>query len=291
MKKRSPMVFNYCKRAVLKMLFFLCCICFAITTAYAEDIRVMVSEVKETRTTGQFFAGLELKLKILGDNISDAKGLKPRITKAVDDTGRNLLKDEDYKADFEKPDEQGQFETTLKLKNPARKATAIKEVTGEIEIFVPKYDPGATSVIKNFMAQTGKTVSDPTLKDAKVDITVLTKEQFNKIKAEREKELKAQKEIGDAMVQLFGALFGGMMEMGENSVMLNVKDEGKKVIVIEFTDESGKKIHTQATMTMGDVKVFEFDKPLPQKAQVMIFLATPKALIKTPFRLTDIVLP
>jgi hypothetical protein len=267
--------------------------CFFIVNATAsDDIKFMVSEVKDTRTTGEFFAGLELKLKILGDIISDAKGMRTKITKAVDDTGKNLLKSEESGTDFEKIDEYSKGEITLKLNNPSRKATVIKELTGETEIFIPKNDPLATSTIKNFLTQTGKIISDPSLKSANVEITVLTKKEYEKIKEQKQKEVKKEAgEIGDALVKAFGALFGGFMEIDKNSIILNIKDPDKKVIAIEFTDDKGKKIDSQGSMKMEDIRVFNFDKPLPQKAQITIFLLTPKSLITTDLKLTDIVLP
>jgi hypothetical protein len=263
-----------------------------VNAAESGDIKFMVSEVKDTRTTGEFFAGLELKLKIIGDIISDAKGIRTKITKAVDDTGKNLLKSEESGTDFEEINEYSKGEINLKLNNPSRKATAIKELDGEIEIFIPKNDPMATSTIKNFMTQTGKIISDPSLKSAKVEITALTKKEYEKIKEQKQKEAKKEAgEIGDALVKAFGALFGGFMEIDENSVILHIKDPEKKVIAIEFMDDKGKKLDSQGSMKMEDIRVFNFDKPLPQKAQITIFLLTPKSLITTELKLTDIVLP
>jgi len=282
----------------MKKLFltFLCCLFAAVV--YAEDIRVSVGEVKDTRTTGQFFAELELKLKIMGDIMADAKGLKVRITKAIDDTGRNLLKDEEDKADFTKPDGYniGQAEIAVKLKNPARKAAVIKELLGEISIFVPKNDPGATATVTHFMVMTGKPLNNAALKAAQVEVIVLTKNQYDEIKEKKKQEVKEKegelaKEFGEAMVQAFGSLFGGMMEIGENSVILSVKDPESKVAAIEFMDKGGKKINSNSSMKMTDVSVFGFENPMPQDAEMTLFIVTPKSLIKTLFTLRDIALP
>jgi hypothetical protein len=56
-------------------------------------------------------------------------------------------------------------------------------------------------------------------------------------------------------------------------------------------DDKGKKIDSQGSMKMEDIRVFNFDKPLPQKAQILVFILTPKSLITTELKLTDIVLP
>ncbi|MDH5202784.1 MAG: hypothetical protein OEZ31_05810 [Nitrospirota bacterium] len=281
----------------MRKFFLTCLICLIAGVVYASDIRVSVSEVRDTRTTGHF-SGMEIKLKVMGDIISDAKGLKLKITKAIDDTDRDLLKDDRGKEDFTKPDEYniGQAEVEVKLKNPSRKAITIKELIGEMSMFIPKNDPDATATINNFMTQTGKPLSDTALKEAQVEVTILTKSQYDEIKEMKKKEAKEKegdlaKEFGEAMVQAFSSLFGSMMEVGENSVILNIKDPESKIVAIEFIDESGKKINNISSMKMGDVRVFEFEKPMTQKARMAIFMVTPKSLIKTPLKLADIALP
>ncbi len=89
----------------------------------------MVSEVSDRRTTGQFFAGSEIKLKLVGDALGDIRGVRRiQITKAVDDTGRNLVTDDKISSagpfEFERIGKvSSQIEKTIKLGNPARKAS------------------------------------------------------------------------------------------------------------------------------------------------------------------------
>ena len=52
-----------------------------------SDVRVSVDEVKNTRTTGQFFAGLEVKLKLMSDSLDGATQVK-----TDEETGRGGLK-------------------------------------------------------------------------------------------------------------------------------------------------------------------------------------------------------
>lgn len=262
--------------------------------AYGADILVSPGDVTDSRTTGKFFAKLEVKLKVMGDMIADAKGLKVKITRAVDDTGRNLIKDAQDSKDFTKPDDQGgQAELTVELKNPSRKASVIRELSGEVTVYAPGNDPKATATIRKFMTMTGKPLSDPGLSAAQVEITVMTKEQFEKIKAAQEKEVKdqASKEFGQAIAQAFGSLFGGFMDVNENSVILSVKDPQSRVVGIEFFTETGEQVRNNGSMSMGSERVYQFDRPMPENARMLIFLITPKALIKAPVTLRDIALP
>lgn len=91
----------------------------------APDVRVIVGNVTDKRTTGQFFGECEIELKIIGDSVAESLGVRAvRIRSAVDDTGRDLKK-----ADEEKPssdpvgeEPKGGVEKTVSLKNPARSA-------------------------------------------------------------------------------------------------------------------------------------------------------------------------
>jgi hypothetical protein len=280
-------------KGIASTLFFLLSLSIVASVAYASDIRLLVNEVKDTRTTGEFFGGLEMDLKPVGDDLSDVYSLRPLITKALDDSGRNLMADDTKKTEFAKMDRSGRSTIRIKLKNPARKASVIKELSGELEMFVPGRDRKSTSVITNFLSKTGRKLSDPALKDAHVDIAILTKAEYDKIakRAKEEQSAAAAKELGDAMVKAFSTLFGSLMEVGENSIILSIKDTEKKVIDIEFFDVSGEKIENQGSMTMADTKVFQFDKPMPKDARMKIFLATSKSLVRVPFTLTDIALP
>jgi hypothetical protein len=146
------------------------------------------------------------------------------------------------------------------------------------------------------LTQTGKILSDATLKASGVEVTVLTKAQYEQFKAAKAKEVKEKegdlaKEFGAAMVQVFSSLFGGMMEIGENSVILQIKDPESKVAAIEFMDKNGKRIKNMGSMRMGNVAVFELEQPMPQDAQMTLFIITAKSLITTPMKLTDIALP
>ncbi len=80
---------------IIGALFIVSYIWTANAIAQTTNVHVMVSEVSDRRTTGQFFAGSEIKLKLVGDALGDIRGVRRiQITKAVDDTGRNLVTDD-----------------------------------------------------------------------------------------------------------------------------------------------------------------------------------------------------
>jgi hypothetical protein len=282
----------------MKKFFTAFLIVLAASAVYASDFIISVGDVSDKRSTEQFNAGLDLKLKATGDIINDAKGLKAKIIKAVDDTGRDLLRNTEddffYNKGWTALDKYAQGGITVKLKNPARKASVVKELAVEISLFVPKNDPASTVVIKGFMSKLGKPLASPSLKEAKVEIVAMDKNMHEKLKASKEKSSKgddAAKQFGEAVGEAFSSMFGSMMGMGENSIVLQIKDPAFKIISIEFTDETGKQIQHRGHMSTGTVSAFEFDKPMPKNAQLKIHVATQRSMITKTVKLADIPLP
>jgi len=260
----------------------------------------MVSEVSDRRTTGQFFAGSEVKLKLVGDGLADIRGVRRiQITKAVDDTGRNLVTDEKINSagpfGFERIGKvSNQIEETIKLGNPARKATVIKEIVGSIELYAPQKDPNATVTVKNFTAQNGKPLALAALHERNIAITVLNKAQYEKMKKEND-ERAAKKntspDIADAFTNMFKQLFSGFMRIGENDLAFVINDPNSALVDIEINDEQGVSYKRSRRLSSGSIHVLSFDDKIDDKAQLVIFLATPKSIAKVPLMLKDVSLP
>jgi hypothetical protein len=282
----------------------------ALGSASVAQVRVMPGDVKDTRRTDGFFNKLEVELKVLGDVLAQAKGIRYTVEKAVDETGKNLINEEKTGSDFEEISNPDSVKIELELKNPSRQAMTVKEISGTLEIFAPQRDPASSVTVPSFVKQTGKMIANPALKAAGLEVTIWTKEQFeaNK-KAEEEKLKKAMEErrkkgakegedIADALAEglakMFGGMFGAFGQMGENSVAFQVNDPNARLISIEFETAQGKSIERNGRMTMGDqpkTMIYEFDEKLPATARLKVYLITPKSLVKVPFKLTDVPLP
>lgn len=124
----------------------------SLSPSAKAQVQAQIAEVKDTRTTGEFFAELEVKFKLLGNAVADAQSIRVQVKTAVDDTGRDLLdprKMENQFARNERVDGQSRG-LSLKFKNPSRKAATIRELTGEADLFVPKNDPNCVLIVNNF---------------------------------------------------------------------------------------------------------------------------------------------
>jgi len=262
--------------------------------AHATDARVSVTEVKDSRSTGQFFNNLEIKLKLTGDDVAGAKGIRTVITSAVDDTGRNLLKDEEKSPEFKPLQDSGLGpEVELKFKNPARKSSVVKEISGEVHLFMPVRDPSATVILKSIKSLTGKTVSDPALAKAGIQLKVLSKKEYEILAKQKEQQAteEAEKNLGQAMVHAFKGMLGAFFQVGEHDLILEIVDPAEKFINAEVMTAKGALIQTTSTTYANDMRVLGFEHALPADAQLRIFLKTPKSVVVVPLKLTGIALP
>lgn len=271
-------------------------ICLAASaSADAIDVRVSVSEVSDRRSTGQFFNNLEVKLKLTGDDAAEIKGINTVITSAVDDTRRNLLSPEKNRSGFEAVRETGTGpEVTLSLKNPARKATVIKELSGELQLFMPAQDPAATVLIKDLGRSIGKPLTDKALEKAGISVIVLTKKEYDLIKKDEEQKAKntAEKQgLDKALLKAFEGLLGAFFEVGEHDLILKISDPSAKLIEVEVIDGKGTRISGQGSMKTGDLRILNYTEALPADAQLRIFLNTQKSVVSLPLKLADISLP
>ena len=262
----------------------------------AADVRVQVGDVKDTRTTGEFFANLEIELKLMGDDIDGAKGLRCKVSKAIDDTGRNLINEEKDENDFSDIDNDNpnRAQVTIQLKNPSRKAATVKDISGEIEIFKPDNDPTSMIIVTNLAGRPKISVSHPSLTTAQIQMIVLSKEQYDKDAKAEEKASEpnvGMEQMGEEIGKTFAGMFGGIAGGSKNSVIMRIKDPQAKLINVEFLDASGKVIRSEGSMTMGDIRSYDFSEPLPQGSKLRIYVATQKSVIKTPLVLKDLALP
>lgn len=268
----------------------------ADSAAKGPRLSVAVGDVTDRRRNDNVFAELEIELKVAGEGLEEAKGARALLRSAADDTGRNLLREEKQQArDFEKSGEQGMPALKVTLRNPARRAVAVQELSGQVEVFLPARDAAAVTRVEKFLSRMDRPISSPGLKGAQAAVTVISRGTYEAEKKKNDERRKAESEsagIAGAMAQAFGALFEGLMgDIGENDVLLKVEDKGKKLFGIEIFDAAGKRIDNQGSMTVGDFWILKYPEKLPADASLAIYVLTPKALVSSPFSLKNIPLP
>jgi hypothetical protein len=264
----------------------------------APDVRVMVGDVNDKRTTGHF-AECEVQLKIIGDAVADSLGVRAiRVRSAVDDTGRELKKDKEESSSESVSEKQGDsVEKNVTLRNPARRATAIRSIEGEIELYQPTAANGGLVVEKKFMARPNQPLPSPALKKWNVEVTYFTKEGFEAKKKEFEQQQErggeaAAEKFGKALAEAFGSIFGSLAEDDENSLRFVIGDPDNRITDFAFRDGKGEPISIQGRYRSGPLMTCSLEGGLPPAdAQLVIYLATPDAIKTVPFKVENIPLP
>lgn len=292
-----------------RLQFLLASLCLLVSgTAFAgperlTDARVMFTEVKDTRTTGQFFGECEVELKVMGRAVSKALGIRNvELTYAVDDTGMILLNKErkNISSFFHPNDGASTLTHKVSLKNPARSAHYIQSLKGTIELYTPTDKNGGRIEIANFKASAGKPLAESVLKPHGISIMYLTKEimeqkkkeQMEKARSKANKEMdKLGEEMGQAFMNMFEGMLGGMMGGDKFSLHLWVKDPEQKVVDIQFLDAQGKKLRTSSRSNMGEMRQVGFDALPGPGAKLLVYLAAPESIRSIKFSLNEIPLP
>lgn len=121
--------------------------------------------VAETRRNDGFSSGLQVELKVVGDPLKDAKGIRVTLDKAVDETGKNLLDQKKAEKDFKSLSLQSDNSTKLSLLllPSERKGTVIREISGYLDIFLPTKDARSVITVANVLRGAGKPVADSQL--------------------------------------------------------------------------------------------------------------------------------
>jgi hypothetical protein len=245
--------------------------------------------VKDTRTTGKFFAGLEVELAVIGDDVASARALRVTVAKATDDSGRSLLPGDARAPTFEFRDGSAPSTLRLKLANPARRAAAVSEISGTIEVFLPSRDPGATVITPLAAAVArGKPVAAPALAAARLEVTPLTRRAWEDARAASQRSAGT---LATGLEKALEGLFGGFMQVGDNDLVLGVADPGNALVSVDVLDAAGKRVESQGTMTTAGLRVLKFGRALPADAQLRVLVTTPHALAAVPLQLRAVPLP
>ncbi|HEY6066857.1 MAG TPA: hypothetical protein VIY96_11920 [Thermoanaerobaculia bacterium] len=281
------------------------CIALAVlapAASNAQGVRVSAGLIEDRRTTGRFFAGLDVELKLTGDDVADAKSARIVLKKAVDETGRDLLPEQKPDEDFKS---LSGSDLKVSLKNPARNASAVKEIAGEVQLFVPSRDPAAIVTVDRVTSRMDKAVDSPGLKAQKIAIRVVSPKahraaakkrdaEFEKEMAKHKEEMK--KEAGDdktaeALMALVKGFSGMMNEVGDNDLILEIEDEGKKILDVSVVGANGATIDTRGSMSSGGLRILQYGEKLPADAKLKLLLQTRKSVVSSPFTLANVPLP
>jgi hypothetical protein len=258
-------------------------------------LAVAAGDVTDRRRNDNLFASLEIELRLTGEAADGARGARVAVEKAVDDTGRNLVKERSDAEEFAKSSGDGPPALKVELRNPARRATKVSELSGQVEIFAPERDPSAQARVSKLASQMDRPIIASALQAAGAQVMVVSRKTYESEKKKDTERRKKEAEgagIAGAMAQAFAGLFEGLFgDIGENDVLLKVDDPGKRVFAIDVLDAKGSPIDGMGAMKVSSFWILKFPEKLPPDAGLRIYVLTPKALVTERFALKDVPLP
>lgn len=290
----------------------------AAESAAPPKIGVAVDSLFDRRTTSDFPSpSLTVNLKLDGEDAGRIASARPRATRAVDDTGKNLIVDPSQKGammgsdSWQQARESGPPTLRLELSSPPRKAKTLASLEGVVETYMPSRDPASTVKVDGVLAKKDKApLAAPALAAQRIRIQVLSKdglekqrkaaEEKKKAEAAKKKKKAGQKEgmegMAEAMVEGMADALGGMFERlfmtaGENDLILKVDDPGKKLFGFDLASRDGKPITTYGTMEVESYRIVRIFEPIPQGAVLLVRLKTPRSFAEAPFSLSNVKLP
>lgn len=274
--------------------------------AAASPANAKVVSVQDRRTSGSF-AACRLGVELPDFPASEVKAARVVVTKAVDDLGTNLLRDDAAEARLE-PTQRGQFGEPEKgkpqpptivfpeMKNPPRRAKTLKEVAGELELFVPSRDPNGAASVPKFLTLAGRPLSNAALSANGVEVSILSKAQVaaERKKAEDAERAKAKKDgvtDPDTIRSIVDSELYSFPKGEEGEVVLRVKDPRKAIQEIKVSDAEGNRVFGTDSEEKG-FRVLKFwnDKPKPDWT-LRVEMRTAKSLVRQTFVFRDVPLP
>jgi hypothetical protein len=276
----------------------------ASSVAAQSKIDTVVDQVNDRRTSGSSFSQLAITVKLPKIQNADVAASRVLIAFAVDDLGMSLI---DSKADEPQlepnsralyggaDEKQSPATVTVTLKNPSRKATSVKQVSGEIELYMPSKDANSVAEFPKFTSLAGKTLTHKALKAGGVEIAAVSDAQIaaekKKIEDAKRKELKDAGYDDETLKSALESHMEYVLRFDEGDAVLRVKDPNKRIQDISYVDAKGEEKRVSVSDKEGYTVLSTWgDKPQPDW-KLRVTLKTAKNLIRYPFALANIALP
>lgn len=262
-------------------------------SAFAQ--KVSVNKIDESRSTsdGSFDNKCEIELKISGDEVRKYKFVKiSKITKVIDDQELDLLKEDGN--DFEYKEVDRDVKVEIETKIPARKATVIKELSGELSFYSPTEVNGAIIKILNYQSKTNINLLPNTVG---VQVVYLTKESIEKYsneqKLKKEEELKKLPELARKIAESMMNAFVGITDISDDPNQLTFLIEGdeSKMVDLYLEDEKGQKVRRNGRSRTNNLVAYSFNEKPNPNWKLILNIETAASTKKLPFKLIDIILP
>lgn len=288
------------KKAIAIALLLLFSVFTSVVASAQQKIDVAVKQVNDRRSAG-FFAQLGISLELSKIKSSEVAASRVLISSATDETGRDLIDREAQEPKLE-PNQRlvggmgaQPAQVSVTLKNPERRATKVKEVRGEIELFMPAKDPNSIAEIPKFMTMSGKALTHKALKANGVEISMLSQAQVDAEKKRRaDAKRKEYAELGydaESLENMLTSFLESLLQVEESELLVRIKDPNNRIQQINYVDAAGEVKHVSMRDDEGLMRLSTWEGKPGADWKLRVSMKTPKNTARYAFAVDDVPLP
>lgn len=281
----------------MKAILFTMSLGSVLCTGFAQNVNVLVTDIREERQLDHKSSSLELRIKVNGIPVDENRKIKiGKMIKATDNLGNELKQvigsfDSDYTE---------HNEIKLKLEAPLRSATHLNAVEATLKYFTPTKDNKGVVEISKPLDKYNTNLLKKLNADAR--LILIDEERMKKLKEENEtaynKEMeKFKKENPDAekMSELVGGLksfFESLFSYGSYGPVMTflVDDPKERIVAINIYDDKGEKMNNGWSKSDKQLSVM-LSSPPQNTWKLEVLLETPKSVKEHTFKLGQVFLP
>jgi hypothetical protein len=271
----------------------------------ATPVEVSIKQVNDRRTSGSF-AQLNISLELPKISSRDVEASRVLIVAATDDSGSSLLDPEASEPQLE-PNFRGSLTgrddkipppatVTVTLKNPDRKAKTVKEVRGEIELYMPGKDPNSVAEVAKFMSSPGKPLTHKALKANGVEIALVSSAQLAAERkrlgdAKRKEYVEAGWTPGEDLDNMVKSYTESLLTVEDSDVLVRIKDPNSRIQDLAYVDAAGETKRISNRTDEGFTYLTTWGEKPQADWKLKVSMKTPKNLVRYSFALKDVALP
>ena len=270
--------------------------------AQTKPVDVAVEQVNDRRSKGAF-GELNVALQLKTIKSSEVAASRVIVTAATDDTGRDLRPEEQMDelypnirgSLFTKAGEDPPVSVSVKLKNPARNATRVSEVRGEIELYMPGKDPNSVAEIAKFSTMTGKPLAHKALKANGIELAFLSASEIaatkKRLAEAKRKEYKEAGFEGEDLETYVNNYMESALSLDENDSAVRLEDPNGRIQEIVYIDGAGETKRVTMHENEGVTILSTWGGPPKADWKMRVSMKTAKNVVKHAFVVKDVKLP
>lgn len=272
------------------------------TPATPKDVKL--TSILESRSAGGG-ALCYLHFELPDIPAIDARASRVVVRKAVDDRGTDLVWAADPNEGLSPTDARSvkpgevtpapPLEVSARIKNAPRTARVLKEVSGEVEVYVPRLDPNGEATFPRALSWEGKPLAHAALRANGVEIRMLSREELTaerkKVEADARQEATKDGYSAEMVEVKVRNSLDELPKWQEGQIILRVTDPKEAIQEIELLDGKNE-AQWYGRSSKAGFRILEVagGKLKPDWTMKVLFLSE-KSLVRRAFVLRNVPLP